>query len=58
MNMTVISRWLAVVAVLAGVAGTLAACQEQRDAFNPIRLTCPGDFDPASNTCRIYLPTR
>ena len=57
-NMTGISRWIATVAVLAGIAGTLVACQEQRDAFNPIRLACPGDFDPASNTCRIHIPTR
>ncbi len=58
MNMTGIWRWLAAAAVLAGVAGSLAACQAQRDAFNPIRLACPGDFDPASNMCRIYIPTR
>lgn len=56
--MTGILRWLATVAVLAGIVGTLAACQEQRDAFNPVRLACPGDFDRASNTCRIYIPTR
>jgi hypothetical protein len=43
-------RW-ALVALAATLA--VAACQDQRDAFNPVRIVCPGDFDPATNTCRI-----
>jgi len=40
---------------LVALAATLAvaACQDQRNAFNPVRIVCPGDFDPATNTCRI-----
>ncbi len=43
-------RW-ALIALAATIA--TAACQDQRDAFNPVRIVCPGDFDPVSNTCRI-----
>lgn len=43
-------RW-ALVALAATLA--VAACQDQRDAFNPVRIVCPGDFDPVTNTCRI-----
>jgi hypothetical protein len=30
-----------------------SGCQDQRNQFNPIRLLCPGDFDPATNRCVI-----
>ncbi len=46
---------------LAAVLAASAACQDQRDAFNPVRLICPGEFDPTTSTCRIdvdYSPTR
>ena len=43
-------RW-ALVALAATIVA--AACQDQRDVFNPVRIVCPGDFDPVSNTCRI-----
>ena len=43
-------RWV-LVALAAPLAA--AACQDQRGAFNPVRIVCPGDFDPATNTCRI-----
>ena len=35
------------------VAATLTACQDYRNAFNPIQVLCPGDFDPAENRCVI-----
>jgi len=42
-------RGLAFVTLLAGAA----ACQDQRNEFNPVRIFCPGDFDPVTNECRI-----
>ena len=43
-------RW-ALVALAATLA--VAACQDQRDASNPVCIVCPADFDPVTNTCRI-----
>jgi len=31
----------------------LSGCQEYRDAFNPMQILCPGDFDPVSNECVV-----
>ena len=31
----------------------LSGCQDYRDAFNPIQILCPGDFDPVSNDCVV-----
>ncbi len=31
----------------------LSGCQNYRDAFNPIQILCPGDFDPVSNACVV-----
>ncbi len=41
----------AVAAVL--IAASLAACQDQRNEFNPVRMICPGEFDPQTNECVI-----
>ncbi|HIN93027.1 MAG TPA: hypothetical protein EYM99_09430 [Alphaproteobacteria bacterium] len=38
-------------AIIAAV--TLTACQDYRNAFNPVQLLCPGDFDPTENRCVI-----
>lgn len=46
------SRWAAIAVALACAAG-LAACQDQRNEYNPVRVLCPGDFDPVSNRCVI-----
>ena len=35
------------------VAVTFTACQDYRNAFNPVQLLCPGDFNPAENRCVI-----
>ena len=35
------------------VAVTFTACQDYRNAFNPVQLLCPGDFDPTENRCVI-----
>lgn len=35
------------------ITATLAACQAQRNEFNPVRMICPGDFDPQTNECVI-----
>jgi len=40
-------------AVAACLASSLAACQDQRDEFNPVNVLCPGDFDPATQKCKI-----
>ncbi len=50
--MTKPTRHLAALCVLA-TGLTLAACSAQRDDFNPVRLACPGDFDPQTNKCII-----
>ena len=47
--------------VFCGAAVLLAGCQDQRNEFNPIRVLCPGDFDPVTNQCNIptgRMPTR
>ncbi len=41
-------------AALTIVALTLAACQDLRDDFNPVRLVCPGVFDPTTNKCVVH----
>ena len=41
------------VAVVACLAVSLAACQDQRDEFNPVNVLCPGDFDPVTQKCKI-----
>ncbi len=33
---------------------TLAACADLRDDFNPVRLICPGVFDPQTNKCVVH----
>jgi len=46
------TRHIAALCILAaGLA--LGACSAQRDDFNPVRMMCPGDFDPSSNECVI-----
>lgn len=40
-------------AALTIAALTLAACADLRDDFNPVRLACPGEFDPQTNECVI-----
>ena len=35
------------------VVAVLTACQDYRDAFNPVQLLCPGDFDSGENKCVI-----
>jgi len=46
------SRAAALAIALAGAAA-LPACQAQRNEYNPVRLFCPGDFDPVTNRCVI-----
>lgn len=41
------------VAVAICLASSLAACQDQRNEFNPVNVLCPGDFDPVTNKCKI-----
>ncbi len=41
------------VAVAVCLASSLAACQDQKNEFNPVNVLCPGDFDPVTNKCRI-----
>ena len=31
----------------------LTACLAYRDDYNPIKILCPGDFDPVANKCVI-----
>ncbi len=50
MSYTSLSLAAAVAVVL---AGSLTACQDQRDEFNPVNILCPGDFDPATQKCII-----
>ena len=40
-------------AALTIAALVLAACQDLRDDFNPVRLICPGVFHPHTNECVI-----
>ena len=43
-------------AVMAGaiiVVAALPGCQDYRNAFNPVQLLCPGDFNPGENQCVI-----
>lgn len=35
------------------LVGALTACQAYRDDYNPIKILCPGDFDPVANKCVI-----
>jgi len=35
------------------MSAALSACQNQRNEFNPVRIMCPGDFDPVTNSCKI-----
>ena len=46
-------RRAAAVALALACAAVLSACQDQRNEFNPVRLLCPGDFDPRTNRCVI-----
>jgi hypothetical protein len=47
------TRLLAAFAALVVITAPLAACQNQRNEFNPVRMICPGDFDPQANECVI-----
>jgi len=35
----------------------LAGCSAEKDEYNPIRILCPGDFDPVTNKCKIDTPS-
>lgn len=35
------------------LVAALTACQAYRDDYNPIKILCPGDFDPVTNKCVI-----
>jgi hypothetical protein len=35
------------------LASPLTGCQDYRDAFNPMQILCPGDFDPVTNECVV-----
>lgn len=39
------------------ITAALAACQDRRNEFNPIKLLCPGDFDADGNQCVIQTGT-
>lgn len=51
--MTQKNRLFAAMMLLAAIALALLGCQEQRNDFNPVRVFCPGEFDPSDNRCRI-----
>lgn len=42
-----------IAAVCLGGLVSLGGCQVQKNDFNPVRVLCPGDFDPVTNKCRI-----
>lgn len=39
------------------ITAALAACQDRRNEFNPVKLLCPGDFDAETNKCVIQTGT-
>ena len=50
-------RQIVVATAIALFVGTaLGACNAEKDEYNPIRLLCPGDFDPVTNKCKIDTP--
>ena len=50
-----IIRYAGVFCIVCAVllASLLSGCQDYRDAFNPMQILCPGDFDPISNDCIV-----
>ncbi len=56
-DMIIRHSFVAAVTAILILGTTLAGCNLEKDEFNPIRLFCPGDFDPATNKCKIDTPS-